>query len=98
VLSETGENLAAKRPQALSQFVLFQARVNSVTDPPADLVKQVMRFVAAKDAPIVAAAVIAEAQYLVTLDQRHILAKANEIASQFAITVLTPGEALARFQ
>jgi predicted nucleic acid-binding protein len=96
VLLETERNLAAKRPQALAQFVEYRSRIAAISDPPVDFVQRAMHIVAAKDAPIVAAAFFANAHYLLTLDQRHILAKASEIASEFGLTVLTPGQALAR--
>lgn len=96
VLLETEGNLSAKRPQALAQFIEYRARITSISDPPVDLVRRALRVVAAKDAPIVAAAFFAGADYLLTLDQRHILAKTSEIAAEFSLIVLTPGNALAR--
>ena len=88
VLLETQENLAAKRPQALAQFDSYRAKIDSITDPPVDLVQRAMRIVVAKDAPIIAAAASADAQYLLTLDQRHILAQASAIASEYGLSLI----------
>ena len=96
VLLETEGNLATKRPQALPQFIEYRARITTISDPPVDLVQRAMRVVAAKDAPILAAAVFAKTHYLVTLDRRHLVARGDEIASEFGLTVLTPGQALAQ--
>jgi len=95
VLLETERNLAQSRPQALGQLLLYRAKPTNIVDPPVDLVRRAMQIVHAKDAAIVAAAAHGHADYLVTLDKRHILSAAGAIASTFGLVVLTPGEMLA---
>lgn len=96
VLRETEENLTDKRPSALPQFAIYRSGITKIVDPPVALVRLAMQVVAAKDAPIVAAAAHAGSDYLITLDQKHLLARRDEIEVAFGVVTLTPGEALAR--
>jgi hypothetical protein len=99
VIEETRRNLANKAPRALSYFDLFLAFGHvQLVDPPAALVRQVARDIALKDAPIVAGAVYAAAQFLATYDRKHLLAQAAVIRDQFGITVGTPEAVLATIE
>ncbi len=53
-----------------------------------------MEFVELKDAPIVAAAAFANADYLATYDRRHLLAKRAEIEQAYGMLAMTPDEIL----
>jgi predicted nucleic acid-binding protein len=65
VIEETRRNLAIKASSALPFFETFLAlELVHVVDPPASLVRQVATDIALKDAPIVAAAIHAETQFL----------------------------------
>jgi predicted nucleic acid-binding protein len=99
VIEETRRNLANKAPRALSYFDLFLAFGHvQLVDPPAALVRQVAADIALKDAPIVAGAVYAAAQFLATYDRKHLLAQAALIRDRFGITVGTPEAVLATIE
>ncbi|HZU04342.1 MAG TPA: PIN domain-containing protein [Chloroflexota bacterium] len=93
VLEETERNLRRKAPEALDQFLLFKAVLNAqLVRPPPALVARVAEVVAAKDAPIVAAALAARASYLATWDRKHLLRWRAQIKTAFNIAVVTPAE------
>jgi predicted nucleic acid-binding protein len=99
VIEETRRNLANKAPRALSYFDLFLAFGHvHLVDPPAALVRQVAADIALKDAPIVAGAVHAAAEFLATYDRKHLLAQAVLIQDRFGITVGTPEAVLATIE
>lgn len=99
VLQETQRNLAKKAPTALLAFgdlvqALGLVQSHYLVAPTGRAVRRAARIVDAKDAPIVAAAAACKADYLATYDRRHLLVKKEEIQRNFAITVVTPDEAL----
>jgi predicted nucleic acid-binding protein len=69
-LQEAGRNPARKAPQALDRFKHVQAVIELVLDASADLLLWAQGL-PVKDAPILAAAVLARADLLVTGDRRH---------------------------
>jgi len=96
ILVEVERNLIDKAPMCLPRFLeLRGAAVKSLIEPSRTLVDDAALIVDPKDAPIVAAAAQAEADYLVTFDRKHLIAKAPEIEAEFGIVVTTPSEVLA---
>jgi SRSO17 transposase/predicted nucleic acid-binding protein len=93
VLEETSRNLQKKKPAALTQLSRFH--LTSSANPALATIERASRIVALKDAPIIAAAVEGGAEYLVTLDQVHLLSARQAVARDFGLAVLTPGELLA---
>src|SRR3990172_12129627 len=90
VLRETERNLAKKQPNALPAFERFRSALSAaITDPPVSLVLQVAEVVIPKDAPIVAAAIAAQARYLATYDRKHLLQKKEEIKAHYGLIVAT---------
>ena len=63
-----------------------------VEDPPFELVEEAAKMVNSKDAPILAAAQRARADYLVTLDKKHFLKARHKL--EFSPPVVTPEEFL----
>lgn len=95
VLDETERNLRRKAPAVLPAFqVLREALAGEYCDPSSPLVLNVARIVVLKDAPIVAAALHAEADYLATYDWKHLLSQKESIKTNFGIIVATPDEIL----
>lgn len=94
VIAECERNLQAKASAALPLFSAFLTLLPNRSEPGKDQVIEAARFIEAKDAPIVAAAVAAGATYLVSYDRRHMLAQADVIHAQFRIIVTTPDEVL----
>lgn len=96
VLTETKRNLNRKVPHAVSSFELLRDTLfPSIVHPDSELVREVAAHVAAKDAPIVAAAILAQVEFLATYDQRHLIREAAEIQARFGLVVTTPDQIIA---
>lgn len=93
VIEETQRNLANKVPKALPALQLFLETLNpEVVSPVKALVLKVSKVIEAKDAPIIAGAISAKADYLVSFDRKHLLQHKKEIKAHFKIKVVTPDE------
>ncbi len=95
VLEETVRNLTNKAPKALPALQLFLEALNpEVVSPSKSLVMKVSRVIELKDAPIVAGAITAKAEYLVSFDRKHLLQHNKEIRTHFKVKVVAPDELL----
>jgi predicted nucleic acid-binding protein len=95
VLEETKRNLTKNAPVALPYFTIIAELLSSqVTRPTKAEILKAAQLVHLKDAPIVAAAAKAQAEYLATHDVKHLLAHAQAIEQAYGIVVLTPAEVL----
>lgn len=95
VLVETERNLARKAPRALAAFDIFREMLaQQIVYPSKELVEDCLLVVASKDAPIVAGARAAEAAWIVSYDQKHLLNQHERIRECFGILVATPEEYL----
>jgi predicted nucleic acid-binding protein len=93
VLEETRRNLTKNAPSALPYFhVLADLFLPFLTNPTKAHVLKAAQIVHLKDAPIVAAAAKANADYLATHDVKHLLTHAQAIEAAYGITVLAPSE------
>jgi predicted nucleic acid-binding protein len=95
VWQETERNLIAKAPHVLTFFesVRSAPTVRRVRTPD-QLVREVARVVVAKDAAIVAGAVAANVDCLVSYDRKHLLRQAEVIQAEFGLVVVTPDEVI----
>jgi predicted nucleic acid-binding protein len=95
VLEETKRNLAEKAPLALPSFTILADLLSpGITNPTKVEVLKAAQIVHLKDAPIVAAAAKAKAEYLATHDVKHLLTHVQAIEQAYGITVLTPADLL----
>lgn len=94
VLVEADRNFSAKLPNLVEDFRRFIKDLGPlmVDDPPLEHVQEAAKVVNLKDAPILAAAQSARADYLVTLDKKHFLKARQEV--EFSPPVVTPEEFL----
>jgi uncharacterized protein len=93
VLEETKRNLTKNAPSALPYFhVLADLFSPFIIQPTKADVRKAAQIVHLKDAPIVAAAAKAKAEYLATHDVKHLLNHAQAIEAAYGITVLAPAE------
>lgn len=90
VLTEVERNLRAKAPRALGAFTSFTPLITCIDDPARSLVERAAELVVAKDAPIVAAAVSCNADFLATFDRADLISQADAIYQAFEITVVLP--------
>jgi predicted nucleic acid-binding protein len=95
VLEETKRNLTKNAPMALPSFtILADLFAPVITNPTKAQVLKAAQIVHLKDAPIVAAAAKAKADYLATHDVKHLLSHAQAIADAYGMTVIAPAELL----
>jgi predicted nucleic acid-binding protein len=94
VLDELVRNLRSKSPSSLPKLerVFAEVRFEIVSDPPNEEIRRWRDAGLGTDAPIVAAAVLAEVDYFCTGDRR-LLSKASLI-ERAGLRVVTPGELL----
>ncbi|MFN8526194.1 MAG: PIN domain-containing protein [Chloroflexota bacterium] len=91
VPAETERNLHRKAPAGLPAFREFRQLLEQhLVDPPTVLVLQVAQHIEIKDAPIVAAAIVARASHLVTFDRKHLLSHAALIKHHYHIETVIP--------
>ena len=98
VLTEADRNFSAKLPNLTTQFRNFIRNLAPmlVDDPPPEAIEKAMAIVDRKDASILAAALAAKADFLVTLDKKHFLSA--QIRRKIPIKVVTPAEFLSFFE
>lgn len=91
VLEEVKRNLADKAPGKLGVFTsqIEGAIFEVVGDPTRDEVLAAATYTVLKDAPIVAAAIKAQVDYLVTYDHKHLLDR-PEVAEKSGLRIVTP--------
>lgn len=96
VLIETERNILESAAHAHQAFLGFRDMLpHRLVTPSDELVREAGLIVVAKDAPIVAAAYSAGADFLATYDRRDLLSKRHEIRTAFGLVVATPQEILA---
>jgi predicted nucleic acid-binding protein len=97
VLTEADRNISSKLPTVLADYRMLLERLalQIVEDPSAQGVREAARVIHHKDAPILAAARQAGADYLVTWNTRHVHTVSVRAFAPFA--VMTPGEFLQAF-
>ena len=98
VVVEVDRAVSAKLPHIAEKLRHFlrHLRPIMVEDPPVEKVRQAVKRVHHKDAPILAAAAEAKVDYLITLDKKHFLRARQK--QKFDPPVLTPGEFLRIFE
>jgi predicted nucleic acid-binding protein len=91
VLDECERNLSKKLPAALPIFAELLANIEPeiVPDPPAEESGRWETIIAPKDAPILAAAVLASPDRFLTLDVKDFT---GEVAAEAGLTIQTPAE------
>jgi predicted nucleic acid-binding protein len=93
VLEETKRNLTKNVPLALPPFTILAELLSpGLINPTTAAVRKAAQIVHLKDAPIVAAAAKAKAEYLATHDVKHLLNHAQAIEAAYGITVIAPAE------
>jgi len=94
VFEEARRNLKAKAPEAVAALDDFLNAVSfELVRPTKPEVEAAMEYVAAKDAPIIAAAQKARVDFLVSLDRRHIVGM-PEVEKRSGLNIVLPAELL----
>ncbi len=91
VLDECDRNLRKKLPAALPIFAELLVAIGPeiLPDPPQEESAQWETIIEAKDAPILAAAVLAKTDRLLTLNTKDFT---SEVAAQSGLIIQTPGD------
>lgn len=98
VLAEVTRNLADKQPRGLHTLDEFSKAVGwLVVDVSREEVLAAAEYTALKDAPVVAAALKARCDYLVTYDRKHLLGP-PDVSRRSGLTIVTPDVAVAAIQ
>ncbi len=93
VLEETERNLKLKVPKALGKFYDFRESLLAKSVKPTQIqVLEAAKQIEPKDAPIIAGAIQAKADFLATYDRKHLLQQKEKIKSIFHLLVVTPDE------
>jgi predicted nucleic acid-binding protein len=93
-LDEATRNIAAKYPQAQPRLTTLATQLGLVAETSDERVRWAKTLLPPKDAPILAAAVLARVDLLVTGDKKHFAALYNRTLE--GVMVVTPAEALRR--
>jgi putative PIN family toxin of toxin-antitoxin system len=98
VLVEADRNFSLKLPNLVGQFRQFIKNLAPlmIDDPSAAAVERVTSLIDRKDAAILAAAMEAKADFLITLDKRHFLKQ--KVQGNVPIEVCTPADFLRIFE
>lgn len=95
IRKETERNLTAKVPEILPLYHQFTARISweVVADPSSTEVLPLISVIPPKDAPVLAAAINAAPDRLVTLDTAHFI-RAQQVSEISGLVICTPGDLL----
>lgn len=98
VLVEADRNLSEKLPDLIPDYRYFLHHLSPilVKDPDVKLVEKAAHLIHHKDAPILAAAIQAEVDYLVTWNTRHF--HTEKVMKAVPFKIVTPGEFLEDFR
>jgi len=98
VIVEADRNIEDKLPEMLNEYRKFMEFLAPVLidDPPQREIKRFLTLIHPDDAPILAAAVNAAADFLVTWDRKHFIGKNIHVHS--SLKIVTPGEFLRYFR
>lgn len=94
VLEETRRNLQTKAPEVIPDLEhLLKAVGFEIVQPTKREIKFAMKYIAAKDAPILAAAKKAKVDFLVSLDKKHIV-NIPEVSKKSRLKIVLPKDFL----
>ncbi len=97
VIVEADRNIESKLNELLTDYREYMKLLSPelVNDPTAKQVKKYISLINNDDAPILAAAELSEADYLVTWDRKHFIS--DRVQKNVKVKVVTPGEFLRDF-
>ena len=96
VVAETERAIARKAPSALNDLrqAILASKASIIRDPSPELVKLNLALIShAADAPIVLAAMVAEVDFLATLNRKHFINDPG-VARRSGLRIGTPGDSL----
>jgi putative PIN family toxin of toxin-antitoxin system len=98
VLHEADRNLRQKTDRkTVITFHRFlqKTRIHVISSPNEKISERCEAVIHPKDAPVLAAAIEAQADFLITLDRKHLLTpEAISLSKEFRLKILTPGDFL----
>lgn len=99
VLTEVREALVEKYPENLEALhaLLLHFTPRILPEPGVRLVEWCLAFLPLGDAPILAAAIKAKVNVLVTLDQKHFLHNEKLAALKRPFSIMTPGDLIKEY-
>jgi predicted nucleic acid-binding protein len=99
ILSEIVRNIAKKVPRLQSHFdeAIERLKPEVISLPDNDRLVEVATYVVAKDVHVIAAAIAAKPDYLVTYDHKHLL-DVPEVAERSGLRIVTPDVVVAQIR
>lgn len=100
-IQEARLNVEKKLSKKLKKFnqLILAPTLTFVDSPPISVIAATQKVIVAKDAPILAAALCAQAKYICTLDQKDFnTLKVKFWCKKYNITVVTPGDLLLQWR
>lgn len=100
-LNEARKNIQKKMPQKMSIFVALATHASLVVvhPPPQAIIDIASSVIQKKDAPILAAALVAQADMLCTLDQKDFFTKkAKQFCRTYGMAIVLPGTLLKKWR
>jgi putative PIN family toxin of toxin-antitoxin system len=95
VIEEAVRNFSKKYPKYQKEFLRYFHEVHPImVQPKRAMIIRAAQLVHPDDAPILAAALTAQADYLLTLDKKHFITQATSIQTQTGMYIETPGDFL----
>lgn len=98
VITEADRNISSKLPALILDYRLLMQALAPIMaeDPPLNEVERFVKIIHDQDAPILASAVRAKVDYLITWNTRHFLK--SEVKAAVNFKIMTPGEFLEQFR
>jgi predicted nucleic acid-binding protein len=98
VLVEADRNISSKLNELLSDYRDYIKGLSPelVDDPSPEEIKRYSSLINKDDAPVLAAAELSGADYLITWDRKHFIS--SRLKARVKIRILTPGEFLQEFE
>lgn len=98
VIVEADRNIESKLPELLADYREYVKILSPVLvdDPPPKEVRKYASLINPDDAPILTAAVLSKAEYLITWDKKHFIN--SDVKRKVSVKIVTPGEFLEAFR
>lgn len=92
VVTEVNRFFILHEPQKLHLYQHLVRSIPQLPDAPHALMTDVLPLSDPHDVPVLAAAISGHVQYLVTLDQKHLLSASEAVLDRYGISVVPPSE------
>lgn len=94
VVEETKRNLAGDHPTLSGSLdIVLDILSIEIVSPSTESIRQAMKYTESKDAPVIAGALDAKCEYLLTFDRQHLI-DVPHVAEKSRLKIVTSGDLL----